>query len=170
MLFKVFSKTIDTSQDMAILEDMLRALLGKENSKKCSFMRSKEYIAFRLMVLYKKEVLQAPMVVYSEGVKICLNPSWEILTRSTPLSAHLRPSPFRNVRFMLMATARAAISSCLLGPAARARGQQPRRDRTRLSRRRPTLRRKLSPPLPTLPPIERLALRAHRRSAPRNSG
>ena len=72
----MFSKTIDTSQDMAILEDMLRALLGKENSKKCSFMRSKEYIAFRLMVLYKKEVLQAPMVVYSEGVKICLNPDW----------------------------------------------------------------------------------------------
>ena len=78
MLFKVFSITINDSQDMARLEDLVRGLLGGEHSKKCAFMRSKEYIALRLMALYRKESLRAPMAVYSEGMKICLNLDWSV--------------------------------------------------------------------------------------------
>jgi hypothetical protein len=78
MLFKVFSITIDTCRDMASLEDKLRGLLGGEHSKKCAFMRSQEYIALRLTALYRKETIRNPVVVYSEGVKVCLNPDWSV--------------------------------------------------------------------------------------------
>lgn len=78
MLFKVYSVTVSSNEDMVSLENMLMGLLGGEHSKKCAFMRSKEYIALRLLALYKRETITRPMVVYNEGVKVCLNPDWSV--------------------------------------------------------------------------------------------
>jgi hypothetical protein len=78
MLFKVFSIIVRSNEDMVRLESIVRGLLGGEQSKKCAFMRSQEYIALRLLALYKREIISKPMVVYSEGVKVCLNPDWSV--------------------------------------------------------------------------------------------
>jgi hypothetical protein len=72
MLQKVLSLSIQGQQDMTKLEQTVACLLGGEHHK-CSFVRSQDFIKLRLQALYHPAAQRAPLVVYGEGLKICLD-------------------------------------------------------------------------------------------------
>lgn len=70
MLCKVFSIQIQTSEDMAKLEEALVRLVGGERSK-CTLIRSQEFVNLRLRALYDRGP-EDRIVAYGGRIKVCL--------------------------------------------------------------------------------------------------
>jgi hypothetical protein len=70
----ILTLKIKDSHDMAQLEKTVGALMGGENHK-CAFVRSRDFVLLRLRALYNRPATlpKGGLVVYGEGLKICLD-------------------------------------------------------------------------------------------------
>jgi len=69
MLTELYTKRIRGAQDMSEFEAVVVRVMGCEQ---CSFMRSHDYLRFRLGALYRPE-LEEPLECYGERVKVRLD-------------------------------------------------------------------------------------------------
>jgi hypothetical protein len=69
MLTEVYSKQIKGAADMSEFEAVVARVMGCEQ---CSFMRSQDYLRFRIGALYRAE-LEEPLESYGERVKVRLD-------------------------------------------------------------------------------------------------
>jgi len=69
MLREVYSKQIKGAADMSEFEAVVARVMGCEQ---CSFMRSQDYLRFRIGALYRAE-LEEPLESYGERVKVRLD-------------------------------------------------------------------------------------------------
>lgn len=72
MPVRVFSRRIESKDDMLELEQTIGRQLGCE-AHKCAFVRSRDFVKIRLLALYKEPPADT-VVVYGEGLKITLTP------------------------------------------------------------------------------------------------
>lgn len=68
MMSAVYSRLITCKEDMSELEQVMTRING---GHRCSFMRSSDYIRFRLAALY--HTVQLPVEAYGETLKVTLD-------------------------------------------------------------------------------------------------
>lgn len=68
MMTAVYSRRIASKEDMSELEQVMTRING---GQRCSFMRSRDYIRFRLAALYN--TFDLPVEAYGESLKVTLD-------------------------------------------------------------------------------------------------
>ena len=68
MLTSVYSRRIASKEDMSELEQVMTRING---GQRCAFMRSQDYIRFRLAALYN--TMELPVEAYGDTMKVTLD-------------------------------------------------------------------------------------------------